>query len=80
MYNSLPRAVTFFLSKGMKLSQIFILQIFWRLQRSFSVWVNNCLDKTKFNIFIRFAVAPDAVAFCFRSDSREQIRTTTIFP
>ena len=27
----------------------------------FSVWVNNYLDKTKFNIFIRFAVAPDNV-------------------
>lgn len=29
----------------------------------FSVWVNNYLDKSKFNIFIRFAVSPDNVHY-----------------
>ncbi|KAK8826278.1 hypothetical protein WA538_001418 [Blastocystis sp. DL] len=56
MYNSLPKAVTFFLSKDI----LTFTEESWLFgYERFSVWVNNYLDKSKFNIFIRFAVAPD---------------------
>lgn len=66
MYNSLPRAVTMFLSKGVcSICCIMLVDILTFTEESwlfgyerFSVWVNNYLDKKKFNIFIRFAVAP----------------------
>lgn len=68
MYNSLPKAVTFFLSKGLTLILASVVDILTFTEESwlfgyerFSVWVNNYLDKSKFNIFIRFAVAPDNV-------------------
>ena len=72
MYNSLPKAVTFFLSKGYGLFLDSVADILTFTEESwlfgyerFSVWVNNYLDKSKFNIFIRFAVAPDNVGLAF---------------
>lgn len=71
MYNSLPKAVTFFLSKGYNTFLGSFVDILTFTEESwlfgyerFSVWVNNYLDKSKFNIFIRFAVAPDNVRLC----------------
>ena len=56
IYNSLPRAITFFLSKDL----LTFTEESWLFgYERFSVWVNNYLDKSKFNIFIRFAVSPD---------------------
>lgn len=85
MYNSLPRAVTMFLSKGLRwLCCIMDIDLLTFTEESwlfgyerFSVWVNNYLDKKKFNIYIRFAVAPDNVTVAYRVECRDPIRTTT---
>ena len=56
IYNSLPKAIAFFLSKDL----LTFTEESWLFgYERFSVWVNNSLDRKKFSIFIRFAVAPD---------------------